>query len=87
VVNLLAERIKSTISIFLHLHEIHPMISIVPFTTATRDHIRKLNYEWLEKYFTVEPNDALHLSDPETYILARGGDIFYAAENGEIIGT
>src|SRR6476660_8336660 len=87
MVNLLAERIKSTISIILLLQETPMMIRIIPFTTATRDFVRKLNYEWLEKYFRVEPNDALHLSDPETYILAKGGDIFYAEEGGDIIGT
>ena len=63
------------------------MITIVPYTEATKHFIQELNYEWLEKYFSVEPNDELQLSDPEKYIIDKGGIIFYALYNNEIAGT
>ena len=63
------------------------MITIVPYTEATRHFVKELNYEWLEKYFSVEPNDELQLSDPQKYIIDKGGLIFYAFYNNEIAGT
>ena len=46
-----------------------------------------LNYEWLEKFFRVEPNDVIQLSDPQGEIIDKGGQIFYALYNGNIAGT
>jgi ribosomal protein S18 acetylase RimI-like enzyme len=63
------------------------MITIIPFTPETKDWIRLLNYEWLEKYFHVEPNDVIQLSDPQGEIIDKGGQIFYALYNGDIAGT
>jgi ribosomal protein S18 acetylase RimI-like enzyme len=63
------------------------MISIVPYTDETKDWIRLLNYEWLEKFFRVEPNDVIQLSDPQAEIIDKGGQIFYALYNGNIAGT
>jgi ribosomal protein S18 acetylase RimI-like enzyme len=63
------------------------MISIVPYTDETKDWIRLLNYEWLEKFFRVEPNDVIQLSDPQGEIIDKGGQIFYALYNGHIAGT
>ncbi|SFU61582.1 Acetyltransferase (GNAT) family protein [Pustulibacterium marinum] len=61
-------------------------VSIVAFTTEERDAIRKLNYEWLERYFKLEPGDVKSLNNPETEILAKGGYIFYAKYEGNIVG-
>jgi ribosomal protein S18 acetylase RimI-like enzyme len=63
------------------------MIRIEAYTEATKDHIRELNYEWLEKYFSVEPNDVLQLNDPQQYILDKGGYVFYAFYDDKIAGT
>jgi ribosomal protein S18 acetylase RimI-like enzyme len=63
------------------------MIHIVPFSHKLKDHIKTLNYEWLEKYFRVEPNDVVSLSDPQKEIIDKGGHIFYASLNDEIVGV
>ena len=47
----------------------------------------KLNVEWLEKYFYVEPYDEKVLSNPQKYILDAGGFIFFAKYNNEIVGV
>ena len=47
----------------------------------------QLNYEWLEKYFVVEPFDRELLEDPERYIMAPGGEILVALVNGKPVGT
>lgn len=62
-------------------------IRITHFEPAYRDAIRRLNVEWLEKYFHVEEIDREVLSKPEEVILAPGGEIFYAWYGDEIVGT
>ncbi|AWL10422.1 Carbonate dehydratase [Aquirufa nivalisilvae] len=62
-------------------------IRISNFESAYRDAIRKLNYEWLEKYFKLEEIDREVLSKPEEVILAPGGQIFYAWYEDQIVGT
>ena len=62
-------------------------IRITHFEPAYRDAIRRLNYEWLEKYFHLEEIDREVLSKPEEVILAPGGQIFYAWYDDQIVGT
>jgi len=45
-----------------------------------------VNYEWLEKDFTVEQVDRDVLSRPEV-ILEDGGDIFFASVAGKVVGA
>jgi ribosomal protein S18 acetylase RimI-like enzyme len=63
------------------------MISIIDFTNEEKAAIKNLNYEWLNKYFKIEPFDEVQLSDPETEIINKGGKIFYAKLDSEIVGT
>lgn len=62
-------------------------IEIVDFTPDLQHHIQVLNYEWLEKYFRIEEGDRVTLSNPQKYIIDKGGYIFYAKFKNEIIGT
>lgn len=63
------------------------MIEIIDYTDETSSYIKDLNYEWLEKYFSIEPNDELQLKNPRKEILEKGGRIYYAAYDNEIVGT
>ncbi len=63
------------------------MIEIVNYTEATKEYVKTLNYEWLEKYFVVEQNDVMQLADPQKEIIDKGGLIYYAKHNGKIVGT
>ncbi len=63
------------------------MIEIIPFTEEKKEYIKLLNYEWLQKYFTVEPQDIVQLSDPKKEIINKGGLIFYATYSNKIVGT
>ena len=62
-------------------------ITIVPYSNNLKEHIKTLNYEWLEKYFFVEPGDVEQLSDPQLHIIDKGGYIYFAKYNEEIVGT
>ncbi len=63
------------------------MTSIIPFTPENSRFIKSLNEEWLRRYFSVEPRDVMQLSEPQTEILDKGGMIYYALHNHEIVGT
>lgn len=61
---------------------------IVDYSTDYGDAFRRLNCEWLDKYFHVEPIDREVLSDPQTSIIDHGGIILYLAiSDGEAVET
>ena len=62
-------------------------VEIIDYSPEYKDAIKVLNYEWLEKYFKVEDGDAKSLGDPQGEIIDKGGFIFYAKLNEEIVGT
>jgi N-acetylglutamate synthase-like GNAT family acetyltransferase len=62
----------------------------VSFKNYKPEHSTKfydLNIEWLEKYFYVEDHDRDVLSNPEKYIINKGGIILFAEFNNYIVGT
>jgi putative acetyltransferase len=48
-------------------------VRIADYHPRWRADFARLNTEWLERWFVVEPVDRAVLSDPETHILAGGG--------------
>jgi GNAT superfamily N-acetyltransferase len=60
---------------------------IIPYSDEWKEQMKMLNYAWLEEYFHIEEGDRISLSNPREYILDRGGYIFFAKYNGEIVGT
>ncbi|SHL38781.1 Acetyltransferase (GNAT) domain-containing protein [Flavobacterium chilense] len=62
-------------------------VEIIPFSSDLKEYIKILNIAWLEKYFKVEEKDKLTLSNPQEEIIDKGGMIFYARYNNEILGT
>lgn len=63
------------------------VVEIIEFSEELSEPIKTLNYEWLEKYFRIEEGDVASLSDPQKHIIDKGGHIYYAKLNGEIVGT
>ena len=63
------------------------VVEIIVFSVELSEPIKTLNYEWLEKYFRIEEGDVASLSDPQKHIIDKGGHIYYAKLNGEIVGT
>ena len=62
-------------------------IEIIDFKTKFSDQFRDINYDWLEKYFEVEPYDRIVLNDPQGQVIKRGGYIFMARVDDKIVGT
>ena len=61
-------------------------VAIIPFEPRYAADFKRLNIEWLEKYFRVEPIDEEVLSKPWR-IVRSGGAIFLARYRGAIVGT
>jgi len=62
-------------------------LEIVKFDPVYAVDFARLNYAWIERYFEIEPHDRELLDDPETHIIAPGGEIFFAVDDGEVLGT
>jgi len=65
----------------------HNIVEIIPFSPDLKEPIKTLNKEWLQKYFRVEEKDEIVLSNPQEEIIDKGGVIYYARYNNEILGT
>ena len=51
---------------------------IVGFDPRYAEAFARLNYQWIEHYFAVEPEDRRALDHPFEYAIAPGGEIFFA---------
>ena len=60
---------------------------IIPYGKKHKQAFYDLNAHWIKEYFVMEPVDVKVLSDPETYIINEGGDIFFAIADGVAFGT
>ena len=62
-------------------------VEIVEYSASYGDAFERLNVEWLDKYFEVEPIDRQILSDPMNTVIAPGGIILYACTAADVVGT
>jgi GNAT superfamily N-acetyltransferase len=62
-------------------------ITIVDYRSEHQASFEKLNRDWIERYFWMEPIDVEVLQHPEKHILSRGGAIIMASVGNEIAGT
>lgn len=62
-------------------------LTIIDYSDDLKDYIRELNYEWLQKYFYLEKNDIVTLSNPKQEIIDNGGFIFYVKLYNDVVGT
>jgi len=62
-------------------------VEIVDFSEEWAEDFASLNYEWIEKYFSVEKHDREILDDPQTFVIDPGGHIFMAIISGLAAGT
>jgi len=62
-------------------------IAICHFTPSLAPHFESLNRQWIQEYFTLEPHDVKVLGNPQKYIIDRGGRVYFAMLDGEVVGT
>ena len=63
------------------------MIEIIDYSDKYFADFRRLNLEWLDKYNLTESHDLMVLDNPKGTILDRGGAIYLAVADGEVIGS
>ena len=61
-------------------------MEIVDFHEGFAPAFKALNVAWISRYFALEPKDLEVLNDPVGKIVAPGGHILMAVEDGEAIG-
>ncbi len=61
-------------------------VQILPFAPRYAEDFKRLNLEWLQKFFRVEPIDEQVLSRPQD-IIRKGGAIYVARRDRKIVGT
>jgi len=64
----------------------HYEVTIREFTPGDAADFRRLNEEWIIRYFALEPKDEYSLADPQRTIVDCGGKIFMAVRQGEVVG-
>ena len=63
------------------------MVCILEYSTMHQPDFERLNRNWIEKYFWMEAVDHEVLGEPEEHIIHKGGSIFMAQFENEIVGT
>lgn len=61
-------------------------VSIREFRPGDEIAFRTLNEEWIERYFQIEPAEAVILANPQGTILDPGGKIFFAVVEQRCVG-
>lgn len=62
-------------------------VMIVTYNPKYQKSFKDLNIEWISNYFEVESNDVKALDHAEEYIINKGGEIFSAILNDEVLGV
>lgn len=62
-------------------------VEIIDYSPEFLEDFKQLNYEWIEKYFTMEEADRKYLDHPNENILEPGGHIYMARHDGAIVGA
>lgn len=61
-------------------------VSIIPYSTVYQSDFKRLNIEWISRFFTIEPHDLEQLDHPDLHILPNNGQVFFAKIDTEIVG-
>ncbi len=62
-------------------------VRILPFTPERAPYFDQFNRDWITRFFWLEPFDETLLTQPRHSIIAPGGEIWFAEENGKVLGT
>ena len=62
-------------------------IKIIPYQNEHKARFREMNLGWLDQYHLTESHDLIVLDDPEGTVLDKGGYIWLAEADGNIVGS
>jgi N-acetylglutamate synthase-like GNAT family acetyltransferase len=61
-------------------------VKIIPFREDIQHHFKLINFEWIDHYFEIIDHDKMVLENPKEEIIDKGGFIYFAEYNNEIVG-
>jgi GNAT superfamily N-acetyltransferase len=62
-------------------------LRITSYNKKYKADFEKLNREWIEEFFQMEDEDFHTLQNPESYVIQKNGEIFFAINDQIVIGT
>ncbi|MBL6445125.1 GNAT family N-acetyltransferase [Fulvivirga sp. 29W222] len=62
-------------------------VEVVDYSPKYQEDFKRLNQEWISKFFKMEPEDHKALGNPQSYIISNGGFIVVALYNNEPVGV
>ena len=62
-------------------------VEIVSYSNKYSKYFYELNYDWLNEFFYVEEYDEKVLRNCKSEIIDKGGYIFFALNNSQVVGT
>ena len=62
-------------------------VEIVSYSNKYSKYFYELNYDWLNEFFYVEEYDEQVLRNCKSEIIDKGGYIFFALNNSQVVGT
>lgn len=62
-------------------------IAIIDYQPELQPHFERINKAWVEQFFSLEPFDIAQLENPQENILDKGGQIIFAKEKDQVLGT
>ncbi len=62
-------------------------VQIIGFKDQYARDFHRLNFAWIDKYFTLEDGDLELLNDPQNRIIAKGGHVLFALLQDKVVGT
>ena len=62
-------------------------VEIVSYSNKYSKYFYELNYDWLNEFFYVEEYDEQVLGNCKSEIIDKGGYIFFALNNSQVVGT
>lgn len=60
---------------------------VVTYDKKYRADFETLNRDWIERFFKMEEEDFNILKNPESYVINRNGEIFFALYEKRVVGT
>ena len=63
------------------------MARVVTYRDEFRPHFERLNRDWIERHFELEPPDLEVFRDPRRLIVDPGGEIFFVVDESGVQGT
>ncbi|WP_426751530.1 GNAT family N-acetyltransferase [Myxococcus sp. Y35] len=64
-----------------------PSPAVITWDARYREDFARLNREWIEAHFRLEPADLESFADPDGTFVAPGGEVFFALVDGQVLGT